>query len=122
MEEAQFVQREFPLLARLEGPAIVPIDLMRAAQSYRQAVRLAWALRRVRNMTFRQLAAEAGLVYQHVGDYFNTDDQPHRRDLPGHAVAAVEAVLGNTAVSQWHAMQAKLTVVEELQASRRFAA
>lgn len=113
------LQREFPLLTRMEGPAVVPDALMRLATSYRAAVRLCWQLRRVKGMTFRQLAAECGLIYQHVGDYFNPDDKPKRRSLPGDAVKAVESVLGNTAVSQWHAANANLTVLEVLQAGRR---
>lgn len=116
------LQREFPLLARMEGPAVVPPELMRTAITYRQAVRLCWALRRLRNLTFRQLAAECGLVYQHVGDYFNADDKPGRRELPAQAVADVEALLGNTAISQWHAARAKFTVLEVLQAQGRAAA
>ena len=118
MEELN-LQREFPLLNRMEGPAIVPASLMRLAKTYREAVRLCWQLRRVRGMTFRQLAAECELIYQHVGDYFNRDDGKHRRDLPGDAVAAVEAVLGNTAISQWHAENAKFTVLEVIQAGAR---
>jgi hypothetical protein len=115
------LQREFPLLARMEGPSVVPPELMRTAKSYRDACRLCWQLRRVRNMKFRQLAAEAELIHQHVGDYFNPDDKPHRRDVPGDAVKAIETVLGNTAISQWHAGNAQLTVLEEMQASRRAA-
>jgi hypothetical protein len=117
--EEERLQREFPLLARMEGPAIVPAELMRTARTYRQACRLAWALRRVRNLTYRGLAEQAGLLYQHVGDYFNTDDRPGRRDLPGCAVRDVEAVLGNTAITQWHAMNAFLTVLEVVQADHR---
>lgn len=116
------LQAEFPLLARLEGPAVVPAELMRLATTYRQAVRLCWQLRRVRNLTLRQLAAECDLVHQHVGDYLNPDDKPTRRSLPGDAVAAVEAVLGNTAITQWHAARACLTVLEEVQCARRVAA
>lgn len=112
------LQREFPLLARMEGPSVVPDSLMRLATTYRTAVRLCWQLRRVRNMTMRQLAAEAGVPHQHVSDYFNPDDKPSRRDLPGDAVAAVEAVLGNCAITQWHATQARFTVLEVLQAGR----
>lgn len=107
-----------PLLTRLEGPSVVPAYLMRHARTYREAVRLCWALRRVRNMTLRQLAAEAGLIHQHVGDFLNRDDRTGRRDLPGGAVAAFEAIAGNTAITQWHAMQAHLTVLEQLQAER----
>lgn len=116
MEDLQ--QLEFPLLTRMEGPAIVPPELMRTAKTYRQAVRLCWGLRRLRNLTFRQLAAECGLIYQHVGDYFNGDDKPTRRSLPAEAVKAVESILGNHAISQWHVRQAGLTVLEELQVRR----
>lgn len=117
----EHTQRPLQLLARLEGPAVVPPEQIKLAKSYREACRLAWQLRRAKNLTFRSLAEQAGLVYQHVGDYFNADDGRTRRDLPGDAVRAVEEVLGNTAISQWHAMQAGLTVVEELQAMRRVA-
>jgi hypothetical protein len=120
--EEYSLQREFPLLARLDGPAIVPVEILRTARTYRQACRLLWALRRCRGFTFRQLAAEIGVPYQHVGDYFNPDDLPHRRDLPGDAVLMAEAVLGNSAVSQWHAMGSQLTVLEQLQAGARRAA
>jgi hypothetical protein len=115
------MQGEFPLLARMDGPAIVPTELMRTVTTYRQAVRLCWQLRRVRSMTFRQLAAEAGLHYQHVTDYFHADDKPSRRDLQAEKIDAVEAVLGNTAINQHLSSRSKLTVLEEMQASRRAA-
>lgn len=117
MEHTQ--QLEFPLLTRMEGAAIVPPEILRTAKTYRQAVRLCWGLRRVKGMTYRQLAAECELVYQHVGDYFNADDKPGRRELPAEAVVRVESFIGNHAISQWHARRAGLTVLEELQASRR---
>ena len=113
------LQLEFPLLTRMEGPAIVPAELMRTAKTYREAVRLCWGLRRLRKLTFRQLGAECDLIYQHVGDYFNSDDKPGRRELPAEAVKAVEALLGNHAISQWHARRAGLTVLEELQVRRQ---
>lgn len=121
MEELT-LQLEFPLLARMEGPAIVPPELMRTVKTYREAVRLCWALRRVRNLTRRAFAEHCGLTYQHVTDYLNPDDAPGRRDLPSEKVQSVEDVLGNTAISQWHAARARFTVLEELQASRRLAA
>ncbi len=120
--EDDSLQLEFPLLARLEGPAVVPPELMRTAKTYRQAVRLCWALRRLRKLTHAGLATEIELPAQHVRDYFNADDKPRRRNLPAEAVRKVEAFLGNTAISQWHARNAQLTVVEEMQASRRAAA
>lgn len=76
-----------------------------------------WQLRVIKNMTLKLLAERAGLTYQHVTDYFNADDKPTRRDLPAKHVAIVEYVLGNTLISQWLAMKAGLTVVEEVQAN-----
>ena len=120
------LQREFPLLARMEGPAIVPPELMRTATTYRQAVRLCLAIGRTRwrKLTLTALAAECGLTPQHCTDYFHPDDKPGRRDLPAEAVREVEAFLGNTAISQWHARNAKFTLLEEMQAQaqRRAAA
>lgn len=115
------VQRELQLLARLDGPSVVPPEHLRTARTYREACRIAWQLRRAKNLTFRALAERCGLPYQHVGDYFNADDGKYRRDLPGDALRAVEAELGNTAISQWHAMQAQLTILEEMQATRKAA-
>ena len=117
--EEMTMQMEFPLFQRMEGPSVVPYELLRTAKTYRQAVRLCWGLRRIKKVTFRQLAAECGLIYQHVGDYFNADDKPGRRDLPGERVRVVEEFLGNTAISQWHARNVGLTVLEEMQAGRR---
>jgi hypothetical protein len=111
-------QREFPLLGRLDAPSAVPNQWIRHAKSYRQAVRLAWQLRRVQRMTNQQLATEAGLYPQHVSDYLADDDKPSRRDLPADKVAAFEGVVGNTLVSQWLASKSRLTVLEEMQATQ----
>jgi hypothetical protein len=111
-------QREFPLLGRLDAPSAAPSQWIRHAKTYRQAVRLAWQLRRVQAMTRQQLATEAELYPQHVTDYLADDDKPQRRDLPADKVAAFEAVVGNTVVSQWIASRSQLTVLEELQATK----
>lgn len=119
--EEHALQREFPLLQRMHGPAVVPPEVMRTVKTYRQAVRLCliYGRRRFPNLTYRWVAAECGLIHQHVGDYFNDDDKPGRRDLPAEAVRAVESLFGNTAISQWHARNAVFTVLEEMQASAR---
>ena len=114
-------QREFPLLGRLDGPSIACPQLVAMCGTYREACRMCWELRRVKRMTRAQMAAETGMYPQHVSDYFAADDKPSRRSLPGDKLAAFEAVCGNTLVSQWHAAQAKLTVLEEMQASKRAA-
>lgn len=114
-------QREFPLLGRIEMPSVAPEQWVRLAKTYRHAVRLAWQLRRVHFMTRRQLAAEARLYAQHVTDYLHEDDKPSRRDLPAEAIPRFEAVVGNTLVSQWIAMHARLTVLEEITATKAVA-
>lgn len=109
-------QLEFPLMMRLDGPAIAHPFYVKRCKTYREAVRLCWAMRRVHRMTQRQLAAEAGLRPQLVSDYLHIDDNKHRRDLPCDLLAAFESVVGNTLVSQWVAAQSKLTILEEMQA------
>ena len=108
-------------MGRLDAPSVAPQQWVKAARNYREAVRLCWRLRRVTYMTRQQLAAEAELYPQHVTDYLHEDDKPSRRDLPASAVSRFEAVVGNTLISQWLAAQSKLTVLEELTATRAFA-
>ena len=116
-----FLQGEFPLMGRLDGPSVAAAQLVGLCDTYRDAVRMCWELRRVKRMTRAQLSAEAGLLPQHVSDYLAPDDPPRRRSLPGDRVAQFEAVCGNTLISQWHAARAKLTVIEEMQAQKRAA-
>ncbi len=98
---------------------VVPPQVVMRIRTYRQACRLAWKLRRIRNLTRRSLAEQSGLYAPHVTDYFSLCES--RRELPAKHVAAVERVLGNTVVSQWLAQQSQLTVLEEMQAARRAA-
>jgi hypothetical protein len=114
--EAPMQQTELPLLCRLDAPSVVPPSLVALCKTYRDAVRLCWHLRRIRNMTQARLAEEAGLYAPHVTCYLN--DSPRARDLPGSAVRGFEWACGNTAISQWHALNAKLTCLEEMQAMK----
>jgi hypothetical protein len=114
-------QRELPLMGRLNGPSVVPLQLIVLCSTYREAVRTCWALRRVHHMTLRQLAAEGGFYPQHVGDWLNPDDKPARRDLPAWAISTFEALVGNTLITQWLAARSSLTVLEEMQATREAA-
>lgn len=113
------MQRELPLLGVLEPPKVYPRETISLVRTYREAVRLAWAHRRVRGMTKQQLAGEACLYASHVTDYLHEDDRPSRRDLPAHKIAEFESVIGNRILSQWMAMQSELTVLEEFQADRQ---
>ena len=102
------------LLCRLNAPSVVPPGYIQQCKSYRDAVKLCWSLRRIKNMTQARLAEEAGLYAPHVTNYLR--DGKRQRDLPGHAIRPMEWICGNTAISQWIATQARLTVVEEMQA------
>ena len=106
------------LMGRIDGPSAAPTALVIQAKTYREAVRLSWGHRRVHYATQSQLAGEAGLYAPHVSDYLNKDDKPSRRSLPAEHIGSFEAFTGNTIVSQWLAAQAKLTVLEEMQATR----
>lgn len=98
---------------------VLPSQAIDGLTDYRHACRLAWKLRRVRNLTKRTLAECADLYAPHVSDYFSVRE--NRRDLPADCIAKVEKVLGNTAISQFLARQSELTVLEEMQATRRAA-
>ena len=116
MKSIDDAQLALPLLCRLDGPSVVPADHIKACATYRDAVRLCWALRRIKAMTSLHLAEQAGLPANHRSDYLS--DNEERRELPAKHIKAFEYVCGNTAISQWIAMNAKLTVIEEIQAQR----
>lgn len=97
---------------------VVPPQLVMGIKSYRHACRLAWKLRNPR-ITQRTLAELAGLYPSHVSDYFSVHDT--RRELPAKHVGAVCLVLGNTVIAQWMAQAAQVTLLEEMQATRRAA-
>ena len=113
--------RELPLLGGVVQAQrlVVPPEIIKNLPTYRHAVRLAWKLRAIKNLTQRSLAEQAGLYTSHVSNYFSVAE--HKRELPAKYIAAVERVLGNAVISQWLAQQSNLTVLEELQAQRRAA-
>jgi hypothetical protein len=117
--EAPMDQMELRLMCRLDAPSVVAAGDVARCKSYRDAVRWAWQSRRVRNMTRRTLAEIAGLYAPHVSCYLSDDES--KRSLPADKVPAFETAVGNCFVSQWLAAQAKLTILEEVQAERRAA-
>lgn len=106
-----------PVLHRLDAPGVVHPDLVRKCKTYREAVQLCWELRRVRNMKKRSLAEATGLYASHISCYLAEKPKVFR-DLPASGVRAFEWALGNTAISQWHGMNARLTNLEEMQLLR----
>lgn len=111
-------QAELALMGRIDAPDTVPRQLLSAAKTYRQAVRLCWALRRAKGLKPTDLGREFGFTRQHVSDYLNPDDLPTRRDLPAERIADFEDVCGNTAITQWLASRQRFTLLEEMQADR----
>lgn len=119
--EAPVKQTELALLGRLDAPSVVAPELVGRCRSYRDAVKLCWQLRRVRNMTQKSLAEEAGLYPPHVSGYLMDKAKACARDLPGSKVVEFQTVCGNTAISQWLSQHSRLTVLEEMQLVRRSA-
>lgn len=105
-------QMQLRLLCRLDAPSVVPPSFVNQCKTYRDAVKLCWELRRVRNMTQQRLAEEAGLYASHVSMYIR--DSKRQRDLPGSGIKGFELACGNTAITQWMNKEAQLTVVEEM--------
>lgn len=107
-------QLQLRLMCRIDAPRAVPPTAVSRCKSYRDAVKACWEMRSIKNMSRSQLAERAGLYAPHVTNYLM--DGKHQRDLPGWAVPAFEAACDNTCITQWLALQAKFTVMEEMQA------
>ncbi|MFM0503927.1 hypothetical protein [Paraburkholderia caffeinilytica] len=108
--------------ARAEQPALAPIDSVAECESFRDAVRLGWELRRIQNMTRSSLAERIGAYASHVSDYMHPDDQKARRNLPADLIDDFEWAAGNRAVTQYLLYKAgielTLTIMEEVIAQR----
>jgi hypothetical protein len=111
-------QLEFPLFGRVDAPSVAPEQWVRYCKTYREVVRTAWTLRRMKGAKPADMARDMHFHAQHVGDWVNKDDAPKRRNLPAHHIPDFELYVGNTLVSQWLARHAKLTVLEEVTATR----
>lgn len=97
---------------------VVPPQVVMGIKSWRHACRLAWRLRSPR-ITQRTFAELTGCYPSHVSDYFSL--HAHRRELPAAKAGAACLVLGNTVLVQWLAQEAQVTLLEEMQATRRAA-
>lgn len=106
-------QRELPVLAGIAAPSVVNPKLVAACRSYRDAVRLCFVLRRVKGMCLKSAAEHAGIHVPHMSDFMHADDAPTRRDMPAKYIPAFESICGNTAISQYIARCAGLTVADE---------
>lgn len=115
---SNFPMEQIPLrlLARIDGPSVVPPDTVAQIKTYREAVRMCFALRRVKGMGRKTVAELAGLHTPHISEYLSDDET--RREMPAKYIAPFEEACGNTCISQWIAAGAKLTVLEEMQARK----
>jgi hypothetical protein len=104
-------QLRLPMLTQYSGPQLVNPEVVRAAATYRLAVLGCWNLRIRRKMTRRLLAEETGMLPSHLTDYLA--DDADRRDMPAKYIQAMEVACGNRFISQWLAMQANLTILEQ---------
>jgi hypothetical protein len=102
----------------VNAPAFLPSEVIESCSTYREAVRVAWAHRRIKAMTKRSLAERTECYPSHVSDYLHEDDKPARRNLPADKVPAFSAAVGNWGVQQWLNRQSKLTILEEVIAQR----
>jgi plasmid maintenance system antidote protein VapI len=93
----------------------LPTEAIAKLPTYRHACRLAWKLRNPRNLTQRTLAEHSGAWPSHVSEYFSLKESS--RELPARMIGRIEAILGNTAISQWVAQSAHVTLLEEMQAN-----
>jgi hypothetical protein len=116
------IQQPLRLLCRLDAPAVVPPQVIAGITSFRNAVQTCWALRHDRAEGAQSACARhIGAQVSHMSAYLADECEDGgskcpRRDMPAKFVIAFEAWCGNTAVTQWMAANAKLTVVEEIQA------
>lgn len=96
------------------APEWLPASEIARCKTYREAVRLSWAHRRVKGMTKQVLSSLIEAYPSHVTDYLNGDDLPSRRDLPAKSLNSWASAVGNWGVQQWMAQQAELHFMEEM--------
>lgn len=99
-------------------PELVPVELVEACATYREAVRACWAVRRVQRLTLRSLSMLIDGYASHVTDWLADDDRPGRRSLPPHLIHDFEWITGNCIVTQWLSLRSSMFALDEEQAAR----
>ncbi|MFM0151419.1 XRE family transcriptional regulator [Paraburkholderia sediminicola] len=116
----QSTQRQRPVEPKRTDLVFVPTELVNGCKSYRDACRLAWEWREVKNQTKLGLAERCDLRACFVTDYFNEEPKDRkgrrRRELPADKIDAVEEVLGNNAISQYLNRKKGFRIWEEVKA------
>jgi len=108
-----------PLVGGVVQPQrlVVPPEVVMGLRSWRHACRLAWKLRQVR-IKQRTFAEATGCYASHVSDYFSV--HANRREMPAKLAGQACLVLGNTVLIQYLAQEARVTLLEEMQAERNY--
>ena len=110
-------QLSLNLLCRLDAPAVLTNEQLLGVESFRDAVLRCWYFRKDHTDGAQSACARyIGARVSHMSEYLSDDTD--RRDMPARFIKAFECWCGNTAISQWIAQGAKLTVLEEMQAMR----
>ena len=119
-------QLDLALMGMITEAGIVPHSLIVRAKTYREAVRMCWAYRRIQRMTKRKLAEQVeGMYPSHVSDYLCASDTTPkgkaRRELPAKLIKGFQAACGNKFITQWQAYEEGITVLESVIAERKAA-
>jgi hypothetical protein len=109
-------QLRLPMLTVYEGPQLVPLEVVDACRTYRDAVRACWDRRSRRSLTQRAMAVETGLHAPHVSDYLS--EEPDKRDLPAKYITEFQRSCGNLLITQWQARQDGVTIMEQFMQRR----
>ncbi|TDY26277.1 hypothetical protein B0G81_6787 [Paraburkholderia sp. BL6665CI2N2] len=116
----QTVTRPRPVVPKRTDLVFVPPELIAQCATYRDACRLAWEWREVKNLTKLGVAERCDLRACFVTDYFNEEPKDRkgrrRRELPADKIDAVEEELGNNAISQYLNRKKGFRIWEEVKA------
>ena len=109
-------------ITALRTAVFLPESDIARCVTFRDAVWLAFQLRRPAAMTKAGLAAQCGVHAPHMTQFVNPSTHDgkgkKRADLPAAKIAEFEAAVGNRAVSQWLNRHARLNIMEEMIAAR----
>ena len=99
----------------MNGPQAVPTEIVKQCKTMKDALRLEWQMRRIKGMTQSYCASVCGFHAPHLSLWLS--DKEGAPDMPAKHLTAFHGVTGWTLTTQWLAMQAELTVMEEVQAN-----
>jgi len=117
-----FSQREMPLLQPLVNAEWVPLSVITGWETYRDAVLWCWTNRRVHHGKCEPddqalFARSSGMHAPHASRCFNSKTKSPM-SLPPGLIPAFESFTGWRGVTQFQAMQSRVTLMEQVIAQR----